>query len=134
MRGSGAIETKQQSMFRRRASMRIGAALFVFILLTTPAMPAVDTVTGEVLDVFCYATRDARGKEHSQCASSCIKAGIPVAVLTDEGVMYFPLRQDHKPANPLFENLGGEKVKVTGSIYEKNSTKFIVVNSVEKVK
>ena len=40
--------------------------------------------------------------------------------------MYWPLRQDHKPANPLFEKLGGEKVKVTGTVYEKNNTKFIV--------
>ena len=29
-------------------------------------------------DSFCYATRDAKGKEHAQCASSCIKAGVPV--------------------------------------------------------
>ena len=115
--------------------MRIGTTMvLLFVLLCGPALAAEQTITGEVLDVFCYATRDARGKDHSQCASSCIKANVPVAVLTDEGVMYFPLRADHKAANPLFESLGGEKVKVTGTVYEKNSTKFIVVNSVEKSK
>lgn len=115
--------------------MRIGSVLILlFVLFCGPVLAAEQSITGEVMDIFCYATRDARGKEHSQCASSCIKANVPVAVLTDEGVMYFPLRADHKPANPLFENLGGEKVKVSGTVYEKNSTKFIVVNSVEKLK
>jgi hypothetical protein len=105
------------------------------LLLIVPSLPAADqAITGEVLDSFCYATRDAKGKEHSQCASSCIKAGVPVAILTSDGTIYWPLRADHKPANPLFEKLGGENVKVTGMVYEKNNTKFIVVSSVEKAK
>lgn len=114
--------------------MKVGTVVLFLLLCASSVFAVEQTVTGEVMDVFCYATRDARGKEHSQCASSCIKANVPVAVLTDEGVMYFPLRADHKPANPLFENYGGEKVKVTGAVFEKNNTKFIVVNSVEKIK
>lgn len=114
--------------------MKTMGILLVLVMIASNVMAAAETITGEVLDSFCYATRDAKGKEHAQCASSCIKAGIPVAVLTDDGVMYWPLRQDHKPANPLFEKLGGEKVKVTGTVYEKNNTKFIVVSSVEKAK
>ena len=54
--------------------------------------------------------------------------------LTTEGVLYYPLRADHKPANPLFENLGGEKVTVSGTVYEKHGSKFIVVNEVQKAK
>ncbi len=112
--------------------MKTTGILLAFILIASTVMAEVQTVTGEVVDTFCYATRDAKGKEHAQCASSCIKAGIPPAILSTDGVMYWPLRQDHKPANPLFEKLGGEKVKVTGTVYEKNNTKFIVVSSVEK--
>jgi hypothetical protein len=109
--------------------------LVLTMLFVVPNLPAAqETVTGEVLDSFCYATRDAKGKEHAQCASSCIKAGVPVAILTSDGTLYWPLRQDHKPANPLFEKLGGENVKVTGMVYEKNNTKFIVVSAVEKTK
>lgn len=114
--------------------MKVGTFLLLLSLAAGPLVAAEQSITGEVIDVFCYATRDARGKEHSQCASSCIKANVPVAVLTDEGVMYFPLRADHKAANPLFENLGGERVKVTGMVYEKHNERFIVVNSVEKMK
>lgn len=114
--------------------MKVGTFLLLLSFASGPLIAAEQSITGEVIDVFCYATRDARGKEHSQCASSCIKANVPVAVLTDEGVMYFPLRADHKAANPLFENLGGEKVKVTGTVYEKHNERFIVVKSVEKMK
>lgn len=112
--------------------MKSVGILLSLLLITSNVLAAPQTVTGEVIDTFCYATRDAKGKEHAQCASSCIKAGVPLAILTDDGVMYWPLRQDHKPANPLFEKLGGEKVKVTGTVYEKHNTKFIVVSSVEK--
>lgn len=114
--------------------MKVGTVVLLIVLSAGSAFAIDQIVTGEVMDVFCYATRDARGKEHSQCASSCIKANVPVAVLTDEGVLYFPLRADHKAANPLFENYGGERVKVTGTVFEKNNTKFIVVNSVEKTR
>jgi hypothetical protein len=114
--------------------MKLVGILFSLLLIAATALAETQTITGEAMDSFCYATRDAKGKEHAQCASSCIKAGIPVAILTDDGTMYWPLRQDHKPANPLFEKFGGEKVKVTGTVYEKNNTKFIVVSSVEKAK
>ena len=118
--------------------MRTTAALLLFTLLFSfsikTAMAATETITGEVIDSFCYATKDSQGKEHAQCASSCIKAGVPVAILTVDGKMYFPLREDHKPANNLFEKLGGTRVKTTGVIYEKNGVKFIVVSSVEPLK
>ena len=114
--------------------MKSTAIVCLLIFLCGSAFAEVQTITGEVMDSFCYVTKDARGKEHAQCASSCIKAGIPVGVLTDNGEFYFPLRADHKPANPLFEKYGGLKVKVSGTVYEKHNTKFIVVSSVEEAK
>lgn len=107
---------------------------FVFFVLAGSLMAEVETITGEVMDTFCYATKDAQGKEHAQCASSCIKAGVPVAIRTAEGKLYFPLREDHKPANALFEKYGGVVVKTSGPVYEKSGVKFIVVASVEPVK
>lgn len=114
--------------------MKIAIGLFAFFLLTGSAIAEIETITGEVMDTFCYATKDAQGKEHSQCASSCIKAGVPVAIRTTDGKLYFPLREDHKPANALFEKYGGEVVRTSGPVYEKNGVKFIVVTSVEPVK
>lgn len=114
--------------------MKFGIAVFLFLLLAAPLMADVETITGEVMDTFCYATKDAQGKEHSQCASSCIKAGVPMAIRTPDGKLYFPLREDHKPANALFEKFGGLNVKTSGPVYEKNGVKFIVVKSVEVIK
>lgn len=108
--------------------------ILVVLLVSSTAFAADQIITGEVIDSFCYATRDAKGKEHAQCAASCIKAGVPAAILTSDGTIYWPYRQDHKTANPLFEKFGGEIVNVKGTVYEKNNTKFIVVSSVEKAK
>ena len=60
--------------------MKMKLLIVALLFFAGTASAAVETITGEVLDLFCYATRDARGKEHSQCASSCIKANVPVAV------------------------------------------------------
>ena len=115
--------------------MKSAIAAFLLMLFAAQfAAAAVENISGEVIDVYCYSTKDAMGKEHAQCASSCIKAGVPVAILTSDGKLYFPLRGDHKPANNLFENLGGQVVKTSGPVYEKNGVKFIVVAKVEPVK
>lgn len=114
--------------------MKTAIALFALLITANVVMAEVETITGEVIDTYCYATKDAIGKEHSQCASSCIKAGVPMAILTADGKMYFPLRGDHKPANALFEKYGGQKVKTSGPVYEKNGIKFIVVTEVEPLK
>src|SRR5207237_10861570 len=107
--------------------------LFAILFFANYVRAEVETISGEVIDTFCYATKDAQGKEHAQCASSCIKAGVPPAIVTSDGKMYFPLRGDHKPANVLFENLGGLMVRTSGPVYEKNGVKFIVVSKVEKL-
>ena len=114
--------------------MKTAIAALVFLVLAGPVMADVETITGEVMDTFCYATKDAQGKEHAQCASSCINAGVPMAIRTLDGKLYFPLREDHKPANALFEKYGGVVVRTSGPVYEKNGVKFIVVTSVEPVK
>ncbi|MBI3088603.1 MAG: hypothetical protein HYY91_06965, partial [Candidatus Omnitrophica bacterium] len=40
------------------------------------------TLTGEVVDVFCYLShpKDGIGKGHAGCAKKCIKSGLPVAI------------------------------------------------------
>ena len=42
------------------------------------------TVTGEVIDTYCYSTEGARGMGHKACAMACAKKGIPVG-LSEKG-------------------------------------------------
>ena len=40
------------------------------------------TLTGEVVDVFCYLSHgeEGLGVKHAGCAKKCIKGGLPVAI------------------------------------------------------
>src|SRR5438034_9039796 len=38
------------------------------------------SVTGEVIDTFCYGTMGAKGTSHKQCGIDCAKKGIPVGL------------------------------------------------------
>jgi len=55
------------------------------------------TLTGEIVDLMCYADHGATGEKHAQCAATCIKGGGPVAILSD-GKTYLVVG-DHKPMN-----------------------------------
>jgi len=38
------------------------------------------SITGEVVDTFCYSAMGARGASHRQCGLDCAKKGIPVGL------------------------------------------------------
>ncbi|MBI2175083.1 MAG: hypothetical protein HYU33_07805, partial [Candidatus Omnitrophica bacterium] len=46
------------------------------------SMPKEETLTGEVMDVFCYLSHkeQGQGKDHASCAKKCIQSGLPVAI------------------------------------------------------
>jgi predicted lipoprotein with Yx(FWY)xxD motif len=96
------------------------AALGLFALpLSAQAAPHNDgeqvTITGHVIDVYCYSTLGAKGDAHKACATACAKAGEPLAILTGDGTIYMPV--SNKPGDPqnprLLPFVEGE-VTVTG--------------------
>ena len=46
------------------------------------------TITGEVLDMACYAASGASGEGHKTCAAKCIKGGSPMGLLTSDGKVW----------------------------------------------
>src|SRR5437868_4128419 len=46
------------------------------------------SVTGEVVDTFCYGTMGARGASHRQCGMDCAKKGIPVGLARRESLAW----------------------------------------------
>lgn len=64
------------------------AATCIMAPLAAIGEPA--TVTGELITIMCYTGHgeDGRGPGHADCALKCAKEGYPLAVLTDDGVMY----------------------------------------------
>jgi len=91
------------------------------------------SVTGEVVDTFCYGTMGARGASHRQCGLDCAKKGIPVG-LAEKGTdkLYVLLPNKDKTALPEeVVNKMGETVTVTGHMYAKGGSNFLTVESVK---
>lgn len=91
------------------------------------------TLTGEVVDVFCYLSHGAQGlgKDHAGCAKKCIKSGLPVAIKVGDQ-LYLASMADHTAANEKLADLAAEQVTVTGNVMEKDGQHLIAITSVEK--
>jgi hypothetical protein len=89
------------------------------------------SITGEVIDSACYIKMGARGKDHAQCAKGCAKAGIPLALLTEDGtVVWLASDKDMEGVNEKLVGYAAKKVTLEGTWHEKGGTKLF---SVEKV-
>ena len=90
------------------------------------------TVTGEVIDTFCYAAMGARGATHKQCGIDCAKKGIPVGILEKDEKIHILLPTKDKTSLPDdVINKMGETVTVTGHSYSKGGVAFLTVESVK---
>jgi hypothetical protein len=72
------------------------------------------TVTGEVVDLMCYADHNATGEKHASCAAKCIKGGGPVGIVS-EGKTYLVVG-DHKPMNDQLAEYAGKIVTLKGKL------------------
>ena len=91
------------------------------------------TLTGEVVDVFCYLShgKDGLGKGHADCAKKCIQNGLPVAIRVGDD-LYLAAMASHDPANKTLASFAGEQVTVHGQVLEKDGQHLISITKVEK--
>jgi hypothetical protein len=93
------------------------------------------TITGEVLDSACYFTKGLTKSISSTCAMHCAGAGSPLVILGTDGNVYWPI-DNETPArsqNYRLIKVAGKQVKITGELYERGSSKAIVIDSVQEV-
>lgn len=97
------------------------------------AAPKEQTLTGEVVDVFCYLShpKDGIGKGHAECAKKCIKNGLPVAIKVGDQ-LYLASMADHTAANEKLAELAAETVTVHGTVMERDGQHLIAISKVEK--
>ena len=91
------------------------------------------SVTGEVIDTFCYSTMGAKGTSHKQCGIDCAKKGIPVGLLekgTEKIHVLLPTKDKTALPDDLVGEMG-ETVTVTGHPYSKGGVAFLTVESVK---
>jgi hypothetical protein len=72
------------------------------------------TITGEIVDLMCYADHKATGEKHADCAAKCIKGGGPVAILSD-GKAYLVVGE-HKPMNDQLSEYAGKTITLKGKL------------------
>jgi hypothetical protein len=90
------------------------------------------TFVGHVVDVSCYVSHGSIGEAHRECAETCAKAGIPLAILDQQtGTLYLPLaKSHHEPANKGLMAFVEKDVRVTGTVTEKDGLKTIAIESI----
>ena len=93
------------------------------------------TVSGEILDMSCYADHGAKGTKHATCAVKCFEGGSPAGLLRSDGSILL-LVENHSKSKAYQEmrKLGGQNVTVTGTEKETGGLKTLSVDKVEKSK
>lgn len=90
------------------------------------------TMKGYVLDSACAFTKNLDKPISKECAISCAKAGSTLVILAEDGTIYWPI-SDTTPSsgqNPKLLPFAGEKVTVTGKIYQRGGSKAIVIDKI----
>ena len=91
------------------------------------------TVTGEIVDTYCYALKGAKGDGHRQCAIDCVKKGIPAGLLEDgTNKLYVLLPKEAKSPLPdaVTEKMA-KKVTVTGKTFTSGGSQFLTTESIK---
>jgi hypothetical protein len=90
------------------------------------------SVEGEIIDMACYVSQEAKGPDHAGCAKRCVKAGQPMGLLTDDGTVYV-LYASHKDgaAFEAAKEHAGTKVQISGKLSTMSGIKGIEVATVK---
>jgi len=94
------------------------------------------SVTGEVIDTWCYVTEImfAEGTAHHQCAVWCAVGGIPISILGEDGQVYVVLKLEESEANvsnPTSLKIQSHNVSVNGDLYQRDGVNYLFITQVE---
>lgn len=123
-------------------SFRVLSAALAFGFIATPLAFAAEqgkdaldassskTVTGEIVDLMCYADHNATGAAHAGCAAKCIKGNGPVGIV-ENGKAYLVVGE-HKPMNAELAEYAGKTITMKGKLAERGG--ISVLENAEIVK
>src|SRR6476619_1635945 len=107
--------------------------LLVMGVFATEQATKTATVKGYVLDSACAFTKGLEKPISRECALACAKAGSPLAILTSDGTIYWPIAGTTPSAgqNDKLLPFAGEKVTASGKVFERKGSKAIVIDKIE---
>jgi hypothetical protein len=120
----------------RRRTLALGVTLAVAMAAGTYgawAESRLATIKGYVLDSACAFAKNLIKPVSAECAVTCAKAGSPLVILGDNGMIYWPI-SDTTPARGQNERLiefAGKRVSVTGKVYQRGGSYAVVIATVE---
>jgi hypothetical protein len=81
------------------------------------------SIKGEIVDLMCYLDHGAKGDAHKGCATTCIKSGGPVGLLSGEEL--YLVVGEHKPMNDVLADKAAQIVTLRGKVVERNGVKML---------
>ncbi len=89
------------------------------------------SITGEVVDTYCYSLMGAKGEGHRTCGLACAAKGIPVGLLEKgTGKLYVLLpKKDKTPVPKEVVDKMGHEVTITGKVVTTGGSQFLTVES-----
>jgi type 1 fimbria pilin len=111
-------------------------AILGFAATAIAADSATITVKGFVLDSACAFTKDLKKPISKECAVACAKAGSALVILAEDGTIYWPIA-DTTPSsgqNTKLLPFAGDKVTVSGKVYDRGGSKALVIAKIEAQK
>ncbi|MCC6444700.1 MAG: hypothetical protein IT210_14735 [Armatimonadetes bacterium] len=97
--------------------------------------PKEATVTGEVVDLWCYMDHKARGAGHKDCGIACAKAGNPIGIVDGKSHVYITFGSEKHQASKdqLIEHMA-DTVSVKGHIVRQGGLQGIYISDMKVVK
>ena len=122
---------------RKLVALLVGG-LFV-AACSSPVFAKTETVTGQVVDLVCYARNSANtGLDHEDarvCAIACVKwEGNPVGIVATDGKVYQLAGGIVANNNTKIAPHLAHTVTATGEVYEKDGMLMLSANDVTMVK
>jgi len=116
----------------RRMIERRSLSFAICLLLATSAF-AEQTITGEIVETYCWAVVNVGGTPHASCGIECAKRGIPIAIVdakTRKAYVLLPGRDKATLPPKLIEAMG-RRVTIRGEVFSRGGLQFITVQSWE---
>ena len=126
--------------------LKLASLVLVFGTLVTGVAAAASaekkTITGEVMDTWCYVSQIMGGADfvlgsgHHVCAVWCAAGGIPVGLLDkSDGQIYMIMGIGEdltSVANETVLGIQSREITVSGSVYELDGIKYLMVDAIEQ--
>jgi hypothetical protein len=125
-----------------RNVMGLAAAIVISALVFTTALQAGDrgekdvpprdvTLTGKVVDLQCFMTGKYASSDQEKCTRDCIRAGVPAALQTEEGLIV--IGHGEKGPQKIIAPFAYQEVELKGKLFQRHGLQYIDVTSAKAV-